>query len=149
MTETAETATADPGAQIDGGERTDLPEGKGTDEAPKDREARYRVERNQAREELAAANVRIETYQTREVHRLANELAQPSDLLELGGVSLADLLDGNGEVDPEAVAQAVSSLIETRPGLAKNPKVRAVDPSQGMGGQPGRAPVGWEALFRK
>lgn len=97
------------------------------------REARYRVERNEAREALSAAQARIEQMQTREVERLASELAQPGDLLELGGVSLADLLTEAGDVDEAAVAEAVAALIESRPGLAKNLTVRYVDPSQGVG----------------
>jgi hypothetical protein len=111
------------------------------------REARYRVERNQAREALAEAQARIETYQRREVERLAADLAQPEDIFELGGASLADLLGEDGEVNADAVSEAVNALIETRPGLAKNPRVLATDTTQGLGGNPGKPKAGWEALF--
>lgn len=118
-------------------------------DAPKgNREARYRVERNEAREALTAAQARIETMQLREVERLASELAQPRDLLQLGGVSLADLLTETGDVDESAVAEAVAALIESRPGLAKHPTQRYVDLSQGIGNDGPRksAPTWAEAL---
>lgn len=119
-----------------------------TEEAPKgNREARYRVERNQAREALAEAQARVEAYQRREVERLAADLAQPGDIFELGGVSLADLLGEDGEVDADAVSEAVNALIEIRPGLARNPKVAAVDSTQGMGAGIRKAPS-WSDLLR-
>lgn len=111
------------------------------------REAKYRTERNSARESLAAAEARIEAMQLREVERLAADLAQPSDLFEVGGVTLADLLSESGDVDNDAVTEAVSALIEQRPGLALNPTVRATDPSQGRGGNPaGRKAASWSDL---
>ena len=136
---------------------TDAAEAPETQAAPEaeatpkgNREARYRVERNEAREALAQAQARIEALQTRELHRLAGEhLAQPEDLLTLGGVELAELLDEDGNVGPEAVAEAAAALVETRPGLAKNPRVLAVDSTQGQGGNPGKPPAGWEALFER
>lgn len=108
-------------------------EGSEGSERKGNREARYRVERNEARVERDALAARVEQLQTLEVHRLADELAQPSDLLELGGVSLADLLNEAGDVDNAAVAEAVAALLEARPGLAKNPRQRVVDHSQGTG----------------
>lgn len=63
----------------------------------------------------------------------AADLSQPGDTLELGGVTLADLLDAAGDVDSAAVAQAVAALIESRPGLAGHPRQRVVDMSQGHG----------------
>lgn len=114
------------------------------------REARYRVERNQAREELSAAQARIEALQTRELERLAAEhLAQPADLLALGEVPLTELLDDDGNVVPEAVAEAAEALIESRPGLAKNPRVAAVDQTQGMGSDGGKRLPTFADLFRQ
>jgi hypothetical protein len=107
---------------------------------PANREARYRVERNEARQALDAAEALLGGYRTREVERLASEhLAQPSDLLSLGEVALTDLITDDGFVNPKAVSEAVSALIEARPGLAKTPPpARAVDRSQGQGGNVGR-----------
>ena len=130
---------------------TETPETEATPEAeatPKgNREARYRVERNQAREALAEAQARIEAYQRREVERLAADLAQPGDIFELGSVSLADLLGEDGEVDADAVSEAVADLIEARPGLARNLKVAATDSTQGMGGAGKHGPE-WADLLR-
>lgn len=146
-------ATPSPGAQIDGDEQTVPGQGNAAgepengSESPKgNREARYRVERNEARQERDALTARVEALQTREVLRLADELAQPSDLLGIGGNSLADFVGEDGEVDPEAVAEAVAALVEARPGLAKNPRQRAVDLSQGLGNGT-RPPADWAAFL--
>ncbi|PBA68776.1 hypothetical protein [Mycobacterium avium] len=113
------------------------------------REARYRVERNEARAERDALAARVEALQLRELVRLAGEhLAQPADLLALGGVALADLLDDDGNVDSDAVAEAAAALIESRPGLARNPKVSATDPTQGLSGGHGTPKPEWTDLFK-
>lgn len=142
-TETTADETAPPAST------TEAPETQ-TDNPPKgNREARYRVERNQAREALTAAEARVEALQLREVSRLASEhLAQPEDLLSLGEHGLADFLTEDGEIDPEAVAEAVSALIEARPGLARNPRVGATDPTQGQGGGQGKPAPSWVDLFK-
>ncbi len=144
---TAPTQAPETGAQIDAEPQTQASEGEGTPERESgshghNREARYRVERNEARQERDAALARVEQLQTRELLRLAGEhLAQPADLLALGEVTLAELLDDDGNIDPEAVAEAAAALVESRPGLARNPKVAATDPTQGLGGQAGRGPL--------
>jgi len=125
--------------------------GSDAEDAPRgNREARYRVERNEARTALAAVEARIAELQTREVERLAGEsLSQPADLLSLGGIGLADLLDEAGNVDSAAVADAAAELIASRPGLAKNFRVPAVDHTQGQGSDsPGKSGPSWGDLFR-
>jgi hypothetical protein len=124
--------------------------GKASDEnRAGNREARYRVERNEAREALSQAEALIGSLHTREIERLAGEhLAQPADLLALGGVELTDLLTDEGYVDAEAVAEVAAALIESRPGLAKNPRHPAIDLSQGMGNNPGRGRPSWGDLFK-
>jgi hypothetical protein len=119
------------------------------DEAPKgNREARYRVERNEARTALAETQARMTELQTRELHRLAAQhLAAPEDI-ELSGKALSDFTTPEGWVDHDAVAAAAADLIGTRPGLAKNPKVRATDPSHGLGGG-GTGQPNWGDLFNQ
>jgi hypothetical protein len=135
----------------DAGADTDADDLSQPGEGPKaNREARYRVERNQAREALTAAEGRIAAMQTRELERLAGEhLAQPGDLLGLSGIELSAFLDDDGNVDAEAVAEAAADLIEGRPGLAKNPRVAATDPTQGAsGGATAKLQPEWVDLFK-
>jgi hypothetical protein len=111
-------------------------------ETPKgNREAKYRTERNEARTERDALAARVEALQTRELERIASKhLSAPADLLTLGGVTLDDLLDDNGDVDPEKVEEAARSVLGTRPGLGKLD--RATDPTQGHGnGIPVKVPT--------
>jgi hypothetical protein len=92
------------------------------------------VERNEARNERDALAAQLVQIQTAELHRQAGEhLAAPEDI-QLSGKALADYLTPEGWLDREAVADAAASVIESRPGLAKNPKVLATDLSQGHGG---------------
>lgn len=112
------------------------------------REARYRVERNEARQERDALAQRIERLQTQELHRLAGELlAQPEDI-GLSGKDLADFLTPEGWLDREAVVEVAAEVVEARPGLAKNPKVYAVDMTQGMGGGTSPKAPEWGDLFK-
>jgi hypothetical protein len=118
------------------------------DEPKGNREAKYRVERNAAREALTAAEARIADLQTREVERLAGEhLAQPGDI-GLSGKALADYLTPEGWVDHDAVADAAAAVIESRPGLARNPKVRATDSTQGAGNASGKGQLQWTDLLK-
>lgn len=110
------------------------------------KEARYRVERNEARVALASATARIEAFQTREIERLAGEhLSAPGDLLTLSGRALADFVDENGDIDAEAVEEAAREVLDSRPGLRK--PAQAIDRSQGRGGTE-RSMPSWDALLQ-
>ena len=158
MTDTQQATMPVPGAQIDAEPQT-VP-GQGIDpgesengsqdetKLPPPREGRYRTERNEARAERDAALALVETLQTREVERLASELAQPADLLALSGVTLAELIGEDGYVNAEAVAEAVAELIESRPGLAKNPRQPATDSTQGRGNGIGKGSPTWGDLLK-
>ncbi|NVN51310.1 hypothetical protein [Mycolicibacterium hippocampi] len=113
-------------------EPVDAPEGDDAAETPKaNREARYRVERNQARDERNALAARLEQLQTAELHRLAGEhLAAPEDI-SLSGKPLSEFLTPEGWVDHQAVEAAAKSVIGSRPGLSKHSP--ATDRSQGHG----------------
>lgn len=113
------------------------------------REQRYRIERNEAREALSTAETRIADLQVRELERLAGEhLAQPGDLLGIGQHSLANFLTPEGWIDHDAVADAAADLIDSRPGLAKNPRIAAVDRSQGRSSPESGQPQ-WADLFKE
>ena len=121
--------------------------GDGHSKGPGREAAKYRTQRNEAREERDQLAARLEALQTAELHRAAGELlAQPEDI-SLSGQSLKDFLTPEGWLDHEAVAEAAQAVIEGRPGLAKNPRVLATDSTQGQGGQPGKAQPNWESLF--
>ncbi|WP_231995965.1 hypothetical protein [Mycobacterium sp. 852002-51163_SCH5372311] len=106
------------------------------------------MERNQAREELATANARIERMQRAEVERLASDgLSHPADLFWLSGNELADYLTGDGDVDAEKVAADVAAILAERPGLRK--QTPGYDPSQGYGGRPHpKREPSWGALLK-
>ncbi|MBM7458576.1 hypothetical protein [Rhodococcus coprophilus] len=112
------------------------------------KEARYRVERNEARETVTALQARFERLQRAEVERIASaELAMGSDLFTLSGNTLTDYLDDDGNVDPEKVAADVAAVLTERPGLRKN--APAFDPSQGTGGSKPKQPTpSWDAMFK-
>lgn len=119
----------------------------GDAQAPRqNREARYRVERNEARAERDALAKRVDQLLTREAERLAaKDLANPADLLTLGGVTIKDLLDDDGEVDPEKVDSVVAEILSTRPGLGK--RGPAYDPTQGLPGGNVKPQPSWGALL--
>lgn len=95
------------------------------------REARYRVERNDARAERDALAERLQRYQRAEVERLASELSEPGDVFTLSGKSLTDFLAESGDIDTDSVATAVADILTTRPGMRK--LQLATDPTQGTG----------------
>lgn len=117
-------------------------------ERPMPREQRYRLERNSAREELAAAQQRIDSLLTREAERVASKhLAEPSDLFTVLGKTVKDFIDPEtGELDVEAVTNAANELIGSRPGLGKN--TPAFDPSQGRGGGTAKPKTTFADLFK-
>jgi hypothetical protein len=114
---------------------------------PNAKEARYRVERNQAREALAAAEERIQRMQRADVERLAADgLSHPADLFSMSGNDLADYLTESGDVDAERVAADVAAVLVERPGLRK--RAPAFDPTQGLGGNAaGKSTPTWSAMF--
>ncbi len=120
--------------------------GTGEQQNPGNREARYRVERNQARDERDELAKRVQSLLTREAERVASKhLSEPADLFALTGKTIKDFLGEDGEVDVEAVTQAANDLLGSRPGLAKN--APAVDHSQGLGGGGRPSQPSWEMLL--
>jgi len=149
-----ETDTPVPGSESNAGGVSSASGTPGTPEAGNgsqkaNKEARYRTERNAAREALTAAEARIERMQRAEVERLAADagLAHASDVFTMSGNDLADYLDDDGNVDPEKVAADVAAVLTERPGLRKNAPV--FDPTQGLGGGKPKQPTpSWESMFQ-
>lgn len=117
----------------DSDSQTATPEGGSAGEPQKsNKEARYRVERNEARAERDALAQRVERMQRAEVERLASDgLSHPADLFSLSSNDLADYLTESGDVDAEMVAADVAAVLAERPGLRK--QTPGYDPSQGLG----------------
>lgn len=91
------------------------PEGKqGNSEA-----AKWRVKLREAEAQIATLSERVSTMHASEVSRLATgpgKLHDGADLLT--STKLDDVLDDDGQVDPELVATAVAALAEKKPHLA-------------------------------
>ena len=101
-----------------GGDNDQDQNGRETRQDRRDRQARERAaELETERDKLAA---RLDARDRAEVTRLAGEiLAQGSDLLDLGGVSLDDLRDENGDINADEVAAMAAALADSRPGLMR------------------------------
>lgn len=118
----------------------------GEPKPPANREARYRVERNEARAERDSLTETLTQLQTKELHRLAGEhLADPADI-DLAGYELNHYLTPEGWVDHDAVAEAAASVVASRPGVAKN--APAYDPTQGHGSRVPKAQPSFAALLK-
>lgn len=107
--------------------------------------AKYRVRAREAEAERDALAERLVALQTAELHRLAGEyLAVPEDI-SLSGKDLSSFLTPEGWVDRQAVEEAASEVLASRPALSKN--APAVDLTQGLGGG-GKPKVGWDVLLK-
>lgn len=145
---TPEGSTEAPSATDGAGEAPNEPQNGNEAASQKgNREARYRVERNEAREALATARARIERMQRAEVERLAaDKLSHPADLFSLSGNELADYLTQDGDVDAEKVAADVAAILAERPGLRRN--TPGYDPTQGYGGRPPKGSPSFADLMK-
>ncbi len=125
----------------------EAPEGKEGAEA-----ARYRRRLRETETELTTARTRLETFQRREVERLASDrLAVPGDLFAVHGVALDEVLGEDGSVDPDLVAMAVEQLVATRPGLARVAPQRTGPSAVGLGAREGigAGTATWADVLRK
>jgi hypothetical protein len=134
------------GAESDADALSPATEGDGTGEVQPNREMRYRLERNSAREEVASLSARIERMNRLDIERLASDtLSAPVDFW-LSGNDVSSYLDDNGNVDIHRVREDAKLLVSERPGLSKNRP--AIDHSQGLGGGNGKPALGWSALLK-
>lgn len=147
MTETSSQTTLQ-GSESPSGDPSATPEGGDTGGPQKgNKEARYRVERNEARAERDALAQRVERMQRAEVERLAaHKLSHPADLFSLSGNELADYLTEDGDVDSEKVVADVAAVLAERPGLRR--QTPGYDPTQGFGGKPSKGSPSFADLMK-
>lgn len=117
--------------------------GRGNPEA-----AKYRTRLRETEAQRDALAARVETFQRADVHRLAaGHLSEPGDLFDVGGTTLAELLDEDGNVDEQLVTDAITALLQSRPGLGK-PQPQKHSSGFGLGHRPAPVkPTGWAGLL--
>jgi hypothetical protein len=83
------------------------------------REATYRIRAREAEATASALMERVTRMQRADVERQAAvRLHDPADLW-VSGVELVELLDEDGEVDQQRVAEAVAALADSKPYMVK------------------------------
>ncbi len=123
-------------------------EGQGGDGTvtPSREAARYRTRLREVEAERDGLREQLDGLRRREVERLAGEqLAQPGDLLALGGIDLDALCGEDGQVDEQLVGEAVETLLTQRPGLGVAPPPPGFD--GGARGAPASSPASWSQVL--
>ncbi|MCZ0727196.1 hypothetical protein [Mycolicibacterium iranicum] len=83
--------------------------------------AKRRRQLREAQTELATVRDQLTTYQRRHAEQvIADVLANPADLFDIGQADLADYLDDNGDIRTDELRAAAGTLIEQRPQLGAN-----------------------------
>ncbi|MFE5340721.1 hypothetical protein ACFQ80_10885 [Isoptericola sp. NPDC056578] len=128
-----ETRGADQGTDdaTDAQNRPDDPEPDQGDGRPDREAARYRTRLRAAEAERDQLAERVTAMQRAEVERIAGERIVSGSAIWAAGTTLDDVLDDDGQVDPEKVADAVKQA-QADLGLARRPRVPRSDPSQGV-----------------
>jgi hypothetical protein len=131
--------------------------GSPTGEAPEDHSgsrlhreaAKYRTQLRDTEAERDTLQARVEAMQLHQVEHYAGQhLSDPTDLLALSGLELAELLTEDGFADPDKIRVAAAGVVATRPGLGLNSP--AVDFTQGSGNvAPGRGQASWGSLLQQ
>lgn len=125
---------------------TSTEQGDTPPESPNAEAARYRRRLREVETERDTLAARVETFQRREVERLAaSHLSRPSDVW-LDGAEIAGLLDDQGDVDPLAVQAATVAVLDGRPQLA--PK-RAADHGGGQRGVIPGVGTSWADVIKR
>lgn len=118
-----------------------------TEPRPHSREARYRLERNEARDQADALTLRVAAMQSAEVARIASEvLAVGEDVFTF--VSPHAVLDADGNVDRDKVLAAAYELARTRPGLrTEAPPSRPSESQFGQGRRTSTPQASWRDVL--
>ncbi|MEU9026408.1 hypothetical protein AB0D46_02515 [Streptomyces sp. NPDC048383] len=109
--------------------------------------AKYRTKLREAEAKLEATEKRVHSLLRAQVESLAGkELSVASDLFDIGGASIDDLTDPEGNVMPDAVDAAVKALLAKRPGLRNGPAPWGDVGGGRRGSMPDPSPTMLEAL---
>ena len=101
------------------------------DQEPGNREARYRVERNEARAERDALTEQVEGLRKQIVEGMIGDLNPKAFWAALGDGGLGELLTEDGTIDTEAVDDAVVGTREMF-GIPEGPRPPKAAPTQGQ-----------------
>ncbi|MCV7090025.1 hypothetical protein [Mycobacterium interjectum] len=108
----------------------DAPAPSPTEPEGHSREAKYRKALRDTEAERDQLRTRLETRDTADVERdLAGRLVDPGDLWR-AGVTLDDLRGDDGELDPDRIDEAVTTVVAEHPHWAVNPVSPAAPASQ-------------------
>lgn len=112
-----------------------------------DRQSRQARRDERWRDRARAAEERAERLARREVLRLLGEqVTDPEAALMLSGADLADLLDDDGDVDGEAVAELAGRVAEARPYLQPQVHHGDIGPRASL---PQRRTASWDGVIRR
>lgn len=124
------------------------------EQQPNQEAAKWRRQLREAEAERDGLRTRVEAMQRSEVERLAaGRLSKPESLWKAEGVTLADLLGEDGNVDPEKVEEAVTLAVDSL-GLTQlpahlQPAVRGAHvPSEGRHTGRPTASASWQELLQ-
>lgn len=109
-----------------------------TDTGSNNEAAKYRRRLREVESERDGLATRLQAAQRREIERMAGDTVTRPEALWAAGIDLDSLLDDSGEVNPEAVTEAVTEAAE-RLGLARPSRTPRPDPTQGGHGDVGDA----------
>lgn len=122
----------------EGTELEEVQDAQGEPDNPSREAARYRRKLRETETERDQLAQRIESLQRSEVERHAGHLARPSAIWA-AGVTVSEVLNENGDVDPNKVTEAVIAAADQL-GLAHQRRAPKPNPAQR-----GEAPVGGRA----
>lgn len=113
--------------------------------------AKRRRQLREAQTELATVRDQLTTYQRRHAEQaLADVLANPADLFDIGSANLADYLDDNGDIRTDELRAAAAALIEQRPQLGANyipPMPTNYDSGQGVRSHSAPGGASWSEVL--
>ncbi len=108
--------------------------------------AKYRTRLRETEVERDGIAERLTSYQRREAERLAAATLSRASDLWLDGTEVVEMLDDEGQLDPEKVTAAVASVLDGRPQLEAG-RVRP-RPDRAQGGTVAPQAPGWGDVLR-